>query len=75
MHLSRLIERVERGETITIARNNRPVAVVSPAKRTPADILTAVDALRERIKKRNGGKNVLKRGDTWRSFIDEGRKR
>jgi prevent-host-death family protein len=28
MHLSRLIERVEQGECITIARNNRPVALV-----------------------------------------------
>jgi prevent-host-death family protein len=28
MHLSRLIERVQHGETITMARNNRPVAVV-----------------------------------------------
>ena len=40
-HLSRLLERVERGETITIARAGTPVAVLSrfepeaPLRRTP----------------------------------------
>lgn len=38
-HLSRLLERVERGEEIVIARGGRPVAVLrpvaSPAKRRP----------------------------------------
>jgi prevent-host-death family protein len=29
-HLSRLLERVERGETVTIARAGTPVAVLSP---------------------------------------------
>ena len=39
MHLSHLVERVERGERITIARNNRPVAVVSPAHPSPDEAL------------------------------------
>jgi prevent-host-death family protein len=38
-HLSRLLERVERGEEITIARAGRPVAVLrpveAPARRRP----------------------------------------
>lgn len=38
-HLSRLLERVERGEEIVIARGGRPVAVLRavepPAKRRP----------------------------------------
>jgi prevent-host-death family protein len=74
MHLSRLIERVERGERITIARNNRPVAVVSPVTATPEDILVRMDAVRERIRERNGGRAVLKAGETWRDLIAEGRR-
>ncbi len=74
MHLSRLIERVELGERITIARNNRPVAVVSPARISPEDVLSRIDAVRERIRERNGGRALLKRGETWRDLIDEGRR-
>jgi prevent-host-death family protein len=74
MHLSRLVERVERGERIVIARNNRPVAVVSPARSTPEDVLARIDAVRERIREKSGRKKtVLKRGETWRDLIDEGR--
>jgi prevent-host-death family protein len=29
-HLSRLLERVESGETVTIARAGRPIAILSP---------------------------------------------
>jgi len=74
MHLSRLVERVERGERITIARNNRPVAVVSPIRTSPEDELSRIDAVRERIRERNGGHALLKRGETWRDLIDEGRR-
>jgi prevent-host-death family protein len=74
MHLSRLIERVERGERITIARNNRPVAIVSPAVTTPEDILAQIDAVREGIRERNGGRVVLKPGETWRDLVEEGRR-
>lgn len=73
-HLSRLIERVERGEQITIARNNRPVAVVSPVRPSPEELLSRIDAVRERIRERNGGVPTLKRGETWRDLIDEGRR-
>jgi prevent-host-death family protein len=34
-HLSRLVERVEAGEEITIARAGRPVARLVPVKRAP----------------------------------------
>ena len=74
MHLSKLIDRVERGERITIARNNRPVALVSPAATTPEDILARIDAVRERIRERNGGHVVLKPGETWRDLVEEGRR-
>lgn len=34
-HLSRLLARVEAGETVTIARAGRPVAALVPASATP----------------------------------------
>ena len=73
-HLSRLIERVERGEHITIARNNRPVAVVSPAKVSAETIVSQLRAIREAIRERNHGQTVRRRGETWRDFIDSGRR-
>jgi len=74
MHLSRLIERVERGERITIARNNRPVAVIAPAGQSPEELLSRIDALRERIRASNDGRAILKPGESWRDLIDEGRR-
>lgn len=73
-HLSRLIERVERGEHITIARNNRPVAVVSPAKASPETVVSRLRELRAAIRQRNHGQTVRRRGETWRDFIDSGRR-
>jgi prevent-host-death family protein len=73
MHLSKLIERVENGERIVIARNNRPVAFVSPAVMTPQDTLARIDAVRERIRARRG-EAILKAGETWRDLVDEGRR-
>jgi len=74
MHLSRLVQRVESGERITISRNNRPVAIVSPARTSPEEVLSRIDAARERIRERNGGQQILKRGENWRDLIDEGRR-
>jgi prevent-host-death family protein len=74
MHLSKLIERVENGERITIARNNRPVAFVSPAAMTPQDTLARIDAVRERIRERRGGDAILKAGETWGDLVNEGRR-
>ena len=73
-HLSRLIERVERGEQITIARNHRPVAILSPAQRSPEAIVAQVRAVRNAIHERNRGRKVLRRGETWRRFVDAGRR-
>jgi prevent-host-death family protein len=73
-HLSRLIERVQGGEHITIARNNRPVAVISPAKVSPEAVISQLRAVREAIRQRNHGQTVRKRGETWRDFIDSGRR-
>ena len=73
-HLSKIIERVEQGEEITIARNNKPVAVISAARKSVDEIIAAGVALRESIRARIGGQNVLGPGETWRDFIDEGRR-
>ena len=71
-HLSRLIERVENGEHITIARNNRPVAIVSPVKVSPDKVVAALRAVREAVQKWNRGQTVRRRGETWREFIHSG---
>lgn len=73
-HLSRLIERVEQGERITIARNNRPVAVMSPAEVPPETVVLRLRAVREAIRQRNHGKTVRRHGETWRDIIDSGRR-
>jgi prevent-host-death family protein len=74
MHLSRLIERVERGDEITIARNNRPVAVLVPARPSPEDVLARIDSVRERIRERNGGNAVRGAGESWHDFVEAGRR-
>ncbi|HXT93250.1 MAG TPA: type II toxin-antitoxin system prevent-host-death family antitoxin [Trebonia sp.] len=42
-HFSDLLDAVERGETVTIVRGNRPVAEIGPAhRRTGADLRAAL---------------------------------
>jgi prevent-host-death family protein len=47
-HLPRLLERVERGETITITRHGKPVARLVPAAPTPPrpEIAEVIEAMR-----------------------------
>ena len=54
---------------MTIIRNNRPVALVSPVRTTLAEILPRIDAVRER---KGGG--VLQPDETWRALVAEGRR-
>ena len=75
MRLFRLIERVEGGERITIARNNRRVAVESAVEPLPLEILERIDSVRDRIGERNGDRMLLTPGETWRDLIEEGRRR
>lgn len=43
-HFSDLLDAVERGESVTIVRGNRPVAEIGPAhRRTGADLRAALD--------------------------------
>jgi prevent-host-death family protein len=44
-HLSRLLERVERGERITIARAGKPVAVIAPVPSAESQPLPLDDPL------------------------------
>jgi prevent-host-death family protein len=73
-HLSALLDRVERGERVTITRNGRPVAVLAPppgrADRTAAE---AVEALRELRR----GRSLREGSDlapTVRDLLAEGRR-
>ncbi|MGH7728758.1 MAG: type II toxin-antitoxin system Phd/YefM family antitoxin [Vulcanimicrobiaceae bacterium] len=73
-HFSKIIERAEHGETIVIARNNVPIVEMRPVKVGRAELAERFRALRERVRNRNGGKSVLRPGETWRDLIDEGRR-
>lgn len=55
--LSEVIDRVESGETIIIARNGSPVAELRPLGRvSPADAVKRIRAIGLRVAKRNRGK-------------------
>ena len=68
-HLTRLLDEVARGETITITRHGRPVARLVPVGGPRRSVHEAIDALREF---RKG--NRLD-GLTTRELIEEGRSR
>ena len=67
-HLSRLLEEVERGESVTITRHGRAIARLVPATevpRAPHDVIADLRA----------GRKGVRRGRTSvRSMIDEGRR-
>ncbi len=55
--LSELIDRVESGETIIIARSGKPIAEVRPVRMpSPAETAEKVRAIAKRVAKRNKGK-------------------
>jgi prevent-host-death family protein len=55
--LSELLDRVEAGETVIIARNGSPVAEMRPVRRvSPADAVKKIRAIAKRVSKRNAGK-------------------
>jgi len=43
-HLPRLLSQVEKGETFTITKRGKPVAVLSPAQQLPQPDVKAVNA-------------------------------
>jgi prevent-host-death family protein len=68
-HLPKLLERVSKGERITIAKHGFPVAVLQPYdNRKRYDLKTVVEELRQfRKGKRLGGMSL-------RDMIEEGRR-
>jgi prevent-host-death family protein len=69
-HLSSLLDRVSKGEKITITRNGIPAAVLAPvaaaeAKLSHRAIVEGMRALRQRVKP--GGMSV-------REMVEEGRR-
>jgi len=67
-NLPRLIEEVERGETVTITRHGKPVARLVPVDRSRED----VSALIETILEERAGRSLG--GLTIKELINEGRK-
>lgn len=79
--LSRLIERAERGETITITRHGKPVAVLGKCDSVDEETLRqerveagleAFDRLRASYRERNKGKPPLT-FEEIKGWINEGR--
>ena len=69
-HLPRLLERVAKGERITITRRGVPVAVlVPPSSDEPTDVAALVE---EMLASRSG--RTLGPDLTLRELIDEGRR-
>ncbi|MGC2407361.1 MAG: type II toxin-antitoxin system prevent-host-death family antitoxin [Candidatus Cybelea sp.] len=57
--LSEIIDRVEAGETIVIARNAEPVAELRPLRRpTTEEAISRIQAIGRRIAKRNARKRA-----------------
>ena len=67
-HLSRLLEQVEGGETITITKHGRAVAKLVPAGPPARDPTQVISALRE-------ARHGVRRGrESVKEMIDEGRR-
>ena len=67
-HLPQLLERVSRGERITITKNGRPVAMLVPPRAEKADVEETVRKLIE------FGRGRSLRDLTIREMIEQGRR-
>ena len=66
-HLPRILDEVERGQTVIITKHGRPVAKLSPVRPSPKSVEKIIeDMKRERI-----GRTA---GVPFRTLIDEGRR-
>lgn len=72
--LSEIIDRVEAGDTVVIARNGKPVAEVRPIERpTAAATVKKLRAIGRRVAKKNAGKDAWPpEGTTLRDIAHEG---
>ena len=67
-HLPRLLDEVERGETVTITRHGRPVARLVPVKPNRRSVEEAIEELREFGRRHPLGDLKIK------DLIEEGRR-
>ncbi len=70
-NLSKLLERVERGERITITRRGKPVAVLSPLPSEKPDVRKVIEEMRQFQKEHAP---TLGPDLTIRDLIEEGRR-
>ncbi len=72
-HLPRLLSRVEKGETITITRRGRPIAVLSPAGERPErDVKAIIAEFRAYSQRRGRALGALTPGEI-KEMKEEGR--
>lgn len=67
-NLSKLLERVERGERITITRRGKPIAVLGPVAADKPDARTVIEEFKRFAEGRSLG------GVPIRELIEEGRR-
>jgi prevent-host-death family protein len=71
-HLPKLLDRVARGERITITKHGKPVAMLVPAEPCPEQDVT--QTVKEMLAYRDRQKRTLGPGETLRGLIEEGRR-
>jgi prevent-host-death family protein len=72
-HLPRLLSQVEKGETITITRRGKPIAVLSPAQRVAQLNVSAVIAEFRAYSKEHARKYGSLTAREIKEMIEEGR--
>jgi prevent-host-death family protein len=75
--LSEIIDRVEAGETVIIARNAQPVAELTPLRRpSPQETVAIIRAIGKRVARRNAAKAPWpSKGVRLRDIAHEGHRR
>lgn len=72
-HLPRLLSQVEKGEAITITKRGKPIAVLSPARETPArDVRAVIEDFRAYNRKRSSTVSPLSIAEI-KEMTEEGR--
>ena len=72
-HLPRLLSQVEKGETITITKRGKPIAVLSPAQAAPARDVSAVIAEFRAYSREYARKHGSLTAREIKEMIEEGR--
>jgi prevent-host-death family protein len=72
-HLSRLLRQVEKGETITITKRGKPIAVLSPAHKVAERDVSAVIAEFRAYSQDHARKHGSLKAHEIKEMIEEGR--